>query len=63
MDEADITDERIAIASENAINKVRNAVARIPVGIPGECDKCGEDMPRLVDGWCCWCRDKFKVNV
>lgn len=26
-------------------------------GEPGECDRCGEDMPRLVGGLCAPCRD------
>lgn len=39
----------------------RSKVIKIPEGVAGECDKCGEDMPRLVDGICCRCRDKFKL--
>jgi hypothetical protein len=26
-------------------------------GEPGECERCGEDMPRLVGGLCAPCRD------
>lgn len=26
----------------------------------GECKQCGEDMPRLVNGFCCPCRDRYK---
>nr|WP_221239982.1 conjugal transfer protein TraR [Sphingomonas abaci] len=35
------------------------AAARQPVaiGTPGECQKCGDDMPRLVGGLCGFCRD------
>ena len=33
------------------------ARAPIPAGTPGECDGCGEDMPRLVNGRCGYCRD------
>lgn len=35
------------------------AAARQPVviGAPGECQKCGDDMPRLVGGLCGFCRD------
>jgi hypothetical protein len=29
----------------------------IPVGVAGECDGCGEQMPRLVNGLCGFCRD------
>jgi hypothetical protein len=32
------------------------AAAFVP-GAPGECDRCGEDMPRLVGGLCAPCRD------
>lgn len=33
--------------------------ARQPVviGTPGECRKCGDEMPRLVGGLCGYCRD------
>ena len=35
------------------------AAARVPVpeGEPGECARCGEDMPRLIHGRCAPCRD------
>lgn len=35
------------------------AAARRPVviGVPGECRKCGDEMPRLVGGLCGYCRD------
>lgn len=35
------------------------AAARVPVpeGVPGECEECGADMPRLVGGRCGYCRD------
>lgn len=61
MDECDVSDERIEIARTDAINEASRKVARIDPGEPGECHKCGEDMPRLVNGWCCRCRDKYKV--
>lgn len=61
MDEADISDERIEIARQWGLHQAQLKAHAIPVGMPGECDKCGEDRPRLVNGWCCFCRDKFKV--
>ncbi|MES2180694.1 MAG: conjugal transfer protein TraR [Pseudomonadota bacterium] len=61
MDEADISDERIEIARQWGLHQAQLKAASITVGMPGECDKCGEDRPRLVNGWCCFCRDKFKV--
>jgi hypothetical protein len=37
---------------------IRSAITApfIP-GQPGECDRCGDDMPRLVAGLCAPCRD------
>lgn len=62
MDEADISDETIETARSDAINEIARKVAAMQPGNPGECDKCGEDMPRLVNGWCCKCRDKYKMK-
>lgn len=61
-DIADITDDRIEIATNDAITESSRAVAAMPKGEPGDCDKCGETMPRLVNGWCCRCRDKYKMK-
>jgi len=61
MDEADTSDVRIEIAQANSLRNVQMKLAKFVVGVPGECDKCGEYMPRLVNDWCCFCRDKFKV--
>lgn len=35
----------------------------MPAGNPGECDGCGEWSGRLVDGYCCPCRDKYKAFI
>lgn len=32
----------------------------LPEGIPGECNLCGEVSPRLIEGVCAPCRDKYK---
>lgn len=60
MDELDVADMQI----ENFTNEARRlnslAVAAIPAGEPGDCDKCGFERPRLVNGWCCFCRTKFE---
>lgn len=61
MDELDLAEERREIFADDAIRTVQRKAAAMPVGEPGECDKCGEDMPRLVNGWCCRCRDKWKL--
>jgi hypothetical protein len=34
----------------------------IPEGIAGECDLCGEPSPRLIEGACAACRDKYKLK-
>jgi hypothetical protein len=60
MDEADISDERIMLRTNHAINIAMNEAAKIDPGAAGECDMCGEDRPRLVSGVCCFCRDKWK---
>lgn len=62
MDELDIAEERTGIFTDDAIRSVQRKAARFIPGEPGECDKCGEGMPRLVDGWCCRCRDKHKIG-
>lgn len=46
--------------------EARNARPRyeLPAGKAGDCDLCGECSPRLIDGACGACRDKYKpVNV
>jgi len=57
----DQTDEREAVLEHARQLGMAAKVAAIPAGEPGECEKCGEDMPRLVRGVCCPCRDKFKL--
>lgn len=53
-DDVDFATELTAAQLEKS---VRAARAPIPAGIPGECEGCGEDMPRLVEGRCGYCRD------
>jgi hypothetical protein len=60
-DLADSTDEKSAYILEADVQAVRNRAAAIPRGEPGECDKCGEESPRLVGGHCAPCRDKYKL--
>lgn len=62
MDDADISDERIEMSLADAVRDVRKKAAAFIVGNPGECDKCGENMPRLVDGICCPCRDRYRIG-
>lgn len=54
---ADFGDEAQAVQELHLRNSLANARAKVPVGLPGECERCGEDMPRLVHGLCAPCRD------
>jgi len=58
-DEADI-------ANDYAERWLKDALAancpEIPEGSPGECDWCGEDSLRLVNGYCARCRDENKLG-
>jgi hypothetical protein len=55
----------VADDGEAAFEIVEELVARglssidraLPAGVAGECDDCGEQMPRLVNGRCGFCRD------
>lgn len=53
----DIIDFAWQLADEHAAAAI--AAARVPIapGQPGDCEDCGEYMPRLVDGQCGFCRD------
>ena len=60
-DLADITDEHAAPLLEADVAYIRYKAQSIEPGKPGECDLCGEDMPRLVNGVCAPCRDRHKL--
>lgn len=60
-DEADQTDERTSVELSAEVAEIQRKARQIAKGVPGECVKCGEDMPRLVGGVCCPCRDKLKL--
>ena len=60
-DEADKTADRMEIEDAANIAAIRRKAAEIPKGKPGECDLCGEDMPRLINGVCAPCRDRHKL--
>ena len=60
-DEIDIANDRIAREEAAAIKAVQAKLDAQPVGVPGECDLCGEYMLRLVDGACAPCRDRYKL--
>lgn len=53
-DQADLAQDRLDVEIGAALSRID---ATIPAGMPGECDECGELMPRLVGGRCGFCRD------
>lgn len=54
-DEIDLATDLAQQHLDRSLRAVR--AASIPAGVPGECEDCGEDMPRLVNGLCGFCRD------
>jgi hypothetical protein len=59
---ADDVDQAEQLQREHLERSVRAAVQPIPLGVPGECENCGEDMPRLVNGRCAPCRDGRRLH-
>ena len=60
-DIADVTDQRTEIQFSADVAEILRKAQAMPKGEPGECVKSGEDMPRLVNGVCCPCRNRFKL--
>lgn len=60
-DEIDLTEEREAVALGAKLQAIRSKAVLVP-GVPGECEMCGEESPRLVGGACAPCRDKYKLQ-
>jgi hypothetical protein len=54
---ADIVDLASELEQEHLARSIRAARVPIPVGVAGECEQCGDDMPRLIEGRCGFCRD------
>lgn len=46
-----------AIEADRIAAGLQRIASAVPPGVPGECDNCGESMPRLVGGRCGFCRD------
>lgn len=61
-DEIDIANDQVALIEEAGVALIRQQAAKFVPGEPGECEMCGEDMPRLVEGVCCRCRDKYNLK-
>ena len=60
-DIADVTADRMEVQEAADIAEIRRKAAEIPKGKPGECERCGEHMPRLINGVCAPCRDRYKL--
>ena len=54
---ADDVDRANDVAAADLARSIAVARAPVPAGEPGACENCGEDMPRLVNGRCGYCRD------
>lgn len=54
---ADAVDMAGEIEGEHLARALERARVAVPAGVPGVCDDCGEDSPRLVGGRCARCRD------
>ncbi len=59
MDDADRAKEYIDSGLAIAVEAARGDI--LP-GDPGECERCGEDSPRLVGGACVPCRERLKLS-
>lgn len=57
----DMTQDREEGIVDAAVSEISKKAAQIPAGVPGECELCGEDSPRLVGNACARCRDKYKL--
>lgn len=53
----DEADQAIDLAAEHLAHSLARIDAAIPAGAPGECENCGDEFARLVDGLCGFCRD------
>jgi len=49
--------EVLEMLRQQAVEKSQRQAAKLQAGHPGECDFCGEDSPRLINGACGRCRD------
>lgn len=54
---ADAVDFATDLVADHLDKSISAARASVPAGQPGECEECGETMPRLVRGRCGFCRD------
>jgi len=58
--------DKIDVANEYYERWLKDNLSRvnreIPKGEPGVCDYCDKESPRLVDGVCARCRDKYRLK-
>lgn len=57
-DEADIAQDYAERLIADGLARVNRT---IPVGVPGECEYCGNDSPRLIGRACAPCRTLYKL--
>jgi hypothetical protein len=57
---ADVADMANDVAQAALDRSIRAARAPIAIGVPGVCNECGNDSPRLVMGRCAPCREPKK---
>ena len=65
VDVIDVADEQYAAAFDADLKEVRRKANAVPpkhLWIAGECDLCGEESGRLVEGVCARCRDRYKLK-
>ena len=61
VDEVDRAQMEEPELCKRELERIHQQVKSMPVGEPGECRLCGEDMSRLVNGVCAPCRDKYRL--
>lgn len=61
-DPIDAADYFIESVIDDGVAEAMRRAAEIPVGVPGDCDHCGETFARLVNGACGFCRDRYQLG-
>ncbi len=54
---ADQADMAAVLERQHFERSLTAARQPVPIGVPGECEVCGDDSPRLVASRCAPCRD------
>lgn len=61
MDDADRAQMDAEAVEAARAKKRAGARYKMPEGVPGECDFCGEWSGRLIKGFCAPCRDRYRL--